>query len=102
MSQEAKMLHNTNRKGLPGAKHTSLLGPFISCKEKEVFWKQPMVLYSQHFIFFITCVCAQEARALDNKRPEKFASYKHRILLGTLVSYEENELLESTNTSFSS
>jgi len=35
-------------------KHSSLLDPFISCKENELFQMWSLGLCSQHFIFFVT------------------------------------------------
>ncbi len=33
-------------------KHSSLVGPFVSYEENEVFWKLLLEAYLQHYIFF--------------------------------------------------
>ncbi len=51
---------------------------------------QNQVPYSQHFIFLVTYVWAQKARASEYTRPEQFGTYKHSSLMGKVVNYEEN------------
>jgi hypothetical protein len=46
------VLHYTCLKKL--ALDKSVLGPFLSYEENEVFWMQTLWPYSQHLIFFIT------------------------------------------------
>ncbi len=45
------------------------------------------------FIFFVTNKWAQKARMLQYTRLERLPVDKHSSLLGSLVSYEENETL---------
>ncbi len=66
------------------SKHSSLLGPFTSYEENEVFWIRIKWPYSQHFIFFET----NELAYLD-----KVLHFKHSGLLDSFTIYEENEVL---------
>jgi hypothetical protein len=54
-----------------GEKHSSLLDPFVSYKEKKVLRIHLQVPYSQHFIFFVTCVWILKARAFDYRKARK-------------------------------
>jgi hypothetical protein len=49
--------------------------------------------YSQHFIFFLTFKCFQQARVLNYTWPEKHDSDKHSNLLDPFITYEENKVL---------
>jgi hypothetical protein len=49
--------------------------------------------HSQHFIFFVTYVCAQEARVLHYTRLERPANDKRSSLLGLFISNEDKEVL---------
>jgi hypothetical protein len=87
------MLHNSRVEWNANSKHCILLVPFITYEENEVLLIRPLVPYSQQFIFFVTYVWVQKARALDYTRPEWFASYKQSSLLSPFVSKEEIEVL---------
>ncbi len=50
-------------------------------------------LISQHFIFSITYECTLKARVLHNTRLKRLGSNKHSSLFGTVISYDENEVL---------
>ncbi len=51
-----------------------------------------MIVYSQHFIFFITLELVQKASVLHCTWLEKFARDKHSSLLGPLIYYKENKV----------
>jgi hypothetical protein len=51
------------------------------------------VLYSQHFIFFVTYEWAQNARVLHLTRLETLIRDKHSSLLGSFLNILENEVL---------
>ncbi len=72
--------------------HSSLLGAFVSYKENEVLWIRPLWHYSQHFIFFTAYEWSQQARALHFSGLERLAKDKCTSLLGTSISYKENEV----------
>jgi hypothetical protein len=46
-TQLARVLHYTGLARLASDKHSSLLGPFLSCKENELLWMWPLFA-SQH------------------------------------------------------
>ncbi len=54
---------------------------FVSYEEKKVLWIRPLVLHSQHFIFFVTYEWAQLA-VLHCMGLERIAMEKHSSLLG--------------------
>ncbi len=47
-----RALNYTYLARLAKEKHSSLVGPFISYEENEVFWKLLLEAYLQHYIFF--------------------------------------------------
>ncbi len=49
--------------------------------------------YSEHLIFFLAYEWAKYARVFHHAKLERLASAKHSSLLGSLVSYEEGEVL---------
>jgi hypothetical protein len=51
-AQEARVLHSTCLEKLSRAKHSNLLGPFVSCEGNEVFEnKAPEVIFvTLHFL----------------------------------------------------
>jgi hypothetical protein len=53
-AQQARLLYNINLERLASDKQSNLLGQSVSYKENEVLWIQPLGLYSQLFIFFVT------------------------------------------------
>ncbi len=68
-------------------KHLIFLGPFISYKENEVLLIRYLQSYSQHFIFFVTYECPQQARVFSQ---QAFLSqcYIRLQLIGPFVSYK--------------
>ncbi len=74
-------------------KHSILLGPIVSYKENELLWIQSLELYSQHFIYFHNIWIGSISWSVTLHLAVKHCKDKHSILLGLLVSYEENELL---------
>jgi hypothetical protein len=71
---KARVLHYNRLERIAKDKHSSLFGPFISCKKWSVVI---MESYPQHFIFFITYKCALKARVLHYNRLERLAKDKH-------------------------
>jgi hypothetical protein len=59
------------------------MGPFVN----------PLVPYSQHFIFFVTYEWAQQARVFHYIKLERLAKDEHSSLLCPFVSYKENKVL---------
>ncbi len=86
------MLHYTRLERLAKDKQTSILGPFVSYKEKEVWGIQLLGPYSQQF-FFVTCEWGKYARVLHYTKSEWLARDKHSSLNGPFDSCEENEEL---------
>ncbi len=87
------MLYYARQERLATDKHSSFLGPFVSYEENKLLWINSLRSYSQQFIFFVTYKWAQKVSMLYYARLEKLARDKHSSFLGSLVSYEENELL---------
>jgi hypothetical protein len=85
MAQKVRMLHYTWQERLARDKPFSLLGTLISEEENEVLCIHLLVLYSQHFIFFLTYAWAQKVRKLHYTRQERLARDKPSSLLGTFV-----------------
>ncbi len=74
-------------------KHSSFLGPFIRNKENEVLWIWLLWMYIQHFIFSVTCRCANEAIVFCYARLERLTMDKHSSFLGPIIRNEENKVL---------
>ncbi len=74
-------------------KHSSLLGSFLSYKENEMLQICLQGLYSQNLIFSVCCEWAQYIWVLYQNKLERLARDKHTSLLGSFLSYEENEVL---------
>ncbi len=73
--------------------HSCFLGPFISYEENKVFWILSQGLYSQHFIFLVTCEWAQYARVFVPAKPFQLSVMYKTFFLGPFVSYDEYEVL---------
>jgi hypothetical protein len=78
-------------KRLAKNKHSSLLDPFVSYEEYEVFEYVPGA--SQHIIFFVTYSWAQWFRVLHQPSMESLYRHKHSSLLDLFIGFEENEVL---------
>jgi hypothetical protein len=92
-AQHAKVLHYDKPERLVRDKQSSFWGPFVSYEENEALQVWSQETYSQFIIFNVTYKWAQQARALNYKRPERLCRNKHSSFLGPFVCYEENELL---------
>ncbi len=75
-------------------KTPELLGLFVSYKENEVLWKQPFLLYSQCFIFFVTYKWTLEAVGFVPGKPFQHNQMWNLSLLGPFICYEDNEVLQ--------
>jgi hypothetical protein len=87
------VLHNAGLKRLTSDKQSSLLGPYVSCKENQVLsiWLPGLFLW--HFIYFIASEWAQLDRVFYYTELKRLASGKQSSLLGPLVTYKENKVL---------
>jgi hypothetical protein len=87
-------------KALRRDKHSSLLVPFISCKEKIVLHIQSLGPYSQHFLM------SQFSKIVTLHFALKAYQGQRLLLMGPFLSYKENGVLGIQslihNTSFSS
>ncbi len=81
------MLHTTRLEGLVNDKQSNLLAQLVSYEFKELLWIQHLV-YSQHFIFFVTHESTKKARLLHNTWLEGLAIYKQFNLLLQFVTYK--------------
>jgi hypothetical protein len=83
------MLNGIGQEKLLKDKYSSLASLF---EENEVFWILLLGPYSHHLIYFISNEWAQYTRVFHCIGPERFASNKHLSLLGSFVSFKENEV----------
>jgi hypothetical protein len=90
-AQYPRVLHYTGLKRLAFDKHFSILCPFKSYKENIVLsiWLQES--YSKHFIFFEAYELAKLDIVFVLASLSSLVKCKHSSLLGSFVSYEENE-----------
>jgi hypothetical protein len=94
LAQLAIVLHYIRLEQLARDKHSGLLGPLVTYKVIKVLRIRPQSPYSQHFIFSISYKLAQLAIVLHYIRLEQLARDKHTGLLGPLVTYKENKVLQ--------
>jgi hypothetical protein len=73
-------------------KPSSLLGPFVSYEENEVFVNAAPGIVFTTLYFIRNLHLGQKGRLLDYSRPRRLANDKHSSLLDQFISYEEIEM----------